>query len=355
MTSFDRFARTPAVRVRAAPALLTAALLLAACGDPTTPPVEATAGEAYLAHALDLLQAHSLHRHEVDWASLRDSVAKVVIHPETPADAYGGIRLALAIIGERHSFFLEPQNAGTPLAPSPPPLSRLVEALPGTPGRFGYLQVGSFGGSRAGADSLATDLQRRIEALDTEGVCGWIVDLRGNVGGNMWPMVAGLGPLIGEGVMGYFVEPDSVREAWTYVAGVAGIDGGELARARDPYRIRVAAPPVAVLADQLTASSGEATLIAFKGRPETFTSGLRTYGFSTGNQGFAMSDGAVLVLTTSVMADRTGRAYGGPVPVDEQIPGDRSLDPATDSPYRLAMAWLAGRPACAAPAGALPR
>lgn len=355
MSWFDRFARTTALCPGAAPALLTVSLLLGACGDPTIPPVEATPGEAYLADALDLLQTRSLHRYEVDWTALRDSVAEVVVQPATPADAYRGIRLALAIIGESHSFFLEPQDVGTPLVPSPEPVSRLVEALPGTRGLFGYLQVGSFSGSREDADSLATNLQRRIEALDGEGACGWIVDLRGNGGGNMWPMVAGLGPLIGEGVMGSFVDADSVRTSWTYAAGIAGVEGEEFVRARDPYRTRAADPPVAVLADQRTASSGEATLIAFKGRAETFTSGVQTYGFSTGNQGFAMSDGAVLVLTTTVMADRTGLAYGGPVPVDEQVPGDGSLDPDTDNPYRLAMAWLAGRPACAEGASAAGR
>jgi hypothetical protein len=327
--------------------LVAASLLVAACGDTsTTAPVDTTDGEVYLAHALDLLQTYSLHRHEVDWTALRDSVDAVAGHPPTPAAAYGGIRLALALIGERHSFFLEPSVASSPVVPSPDPVSQVVEALSGTEGRFGYVQVGSFGGSSAQADSLAADLQRRIEALDDEGVCGWIVDLRGNIGGNMWPMVAGLGPLIGEGVMGYFVDPDSVRTAWTYADGVAGIDGDGIASVADPYRTRAAQPPVAVLADERTASSGEATFIAFKGRPETFTSGVRTAGLSTGNRGFRLSDGALLVITTTWMADRTGNIYGSSVPVDEQVPGDRTLDVATDNPFRLALAWLAGRPAC---------
>jgi hypothetical protein len=31
------------------------------------------------------------------------------------------------------------------------------------------------------------------------------VDLRGNGGGNMWPMLAGVGPVLGEGIVGWIV------------------------------------------------------------------------------------------------------------------------------------------------------
>ena len=40
---------------------------------------------------------------------------------------------------------------------------------------------------------------------DRPGLIGWIVDLRTDGGGNMWPMMAGLGPILGEGIMGWIV------------------------------------------------------------------------------------------------------------------------------------------------------
>ena len=45
----------------------------------------------------------------------------------------------------------------------------------------------------------ATDsLQLAIAALQDKGACAWLVDLRLNGGGNVWPMLAGIGPLLGD-------------------------------------------------------------------------------------------------------------------------------------------------------------
>ena len=35
-----------------------------------------------------------------------------------------------------------------------------------------------------------------------------MIDLRPNTGDNCWPMLAGIGPLLGEGVCGYFTDRD---------------------------------------------------------------------------------------------------------------------------------------------------
>ena len=57
------------------------------------------------------------------------------------------------------------------------------------------MRVGSFGG----ADSVgfAISIENQIRAADAPDLAGWIVDLRGNTGGNMWPMIAGVGSTLG--------------------------------------------------------------------------------------------------------------------------------------------------------------
>ena len=42
---------------------------------------------------------------------------------------------------------------------------------------------------------------------------GWIVDLRQNTGGNMWPMIAAVAGLLDRGILGHFL-PDGQRQAW---------------------------------------------------------------------------------------------------------------------------------------------
>ena len=65
------------------------------------------------------------------------------------------------------------------------------------------------------------------------------------------------------------------------------------------------------------ASSGEATLIAFRLRPDTRSFGEATCGLSTANATYPLSDGATLTLTTSVMADRAKNRFGDRIPPDE--------------------------------------
>jgi hypothetical protein len=92
-------------------------------------------------------------------------------------------------------------------------------------------------------------------------------------------------------------------------------------------------PRVGVLIDCRVASSGEATAISFVGRPDTRFFGTPTRGLSTSNRGFALSDGATLVLTTSFMADRNLVKYGRPVMPDEIIG-------SPDEGTRRAIEWL---------------
>ncbi|CAG5006683.1 hypothetical protein DYBT9275_03875 [Dyadobacter sp. CECT 9275] len=50
---------------------------------------------------------------------------------------------------------------------------------------------------------FANKLIEQIAALDGNGTDSWIIDLRDNWGGNRWPMLAGLAPIIGESLVCY--------------------------------------------------------------------------------------------------------------------------------------------------------
>ena len=99
------------------------------------------------------------------------------------------------------------------------------------------------------------------------------------------------------------------------------------------YRLKKENPRVAVLYDNQVGSSGEATAIAFRGRPRTRSFGVATCGVSTANQSYRLLDGSQLFLTVSTMADRTGTRYGGQLVPDEAIAG-------ADAQVARAVEWL---------------
>ncbi len=172
------------------------------------------------------------------------------------------------------------------------------------------------------------DLQK---SFIERGATSWVIDLRGNVGGNQWPMLAALSGVLGDGMHGSMTLPNGRNQSWGTKPGAAWAQqpdqvtyGDDAFRAPDTSTWRVA-----VLTDQRTASSAEAIAISFRGRPNTRSFGDATRGRSSANSMHSLSNGAVLALTVSVMMDRAGRSYGGPVVPDEVF----SLPtPARDAP-----------------------
>ena len=161
----------------------------------------------------------------------------------------------------------------------------------------------------------------------------------------MWPMLGGIGPLLGEGDnLGEFT--DSMKfTTWQYRNGVAAeIDNGKPspypAVEGVPYHID-GSPNVAVLVDRITGSSGEAMAIAFRGRPHTRFFGEHTQGASTVNQTITLSDGASLWLTVGIQADRNGRQYTDGLAPDDAFPSaTQAVAPTRDPVVQAALDWL---------------
>lgn len=277
------------------------------------------------------MQANSINRLTIDWTMFRATVFSEAATAQTIADTSPAISSAIRMLGDAHSSFrtatgfLISERTRTCFASAP--------ATPTLPGTIGYVKVTAFSGRDDAATAFANGIQRAIMAADRDDLIGWIVDVRGNGGGNMWPMVAGVGPVLGEGVIGYFIDPTGVENVWEYRNGASSDNGVVQQRVDAPYRLRRDRPRVAVLTDSGIASSGEATVIAFRGRPDTRSFGTPTCGLSTAIENYPISDGATLNLTISVMADRARTRYGFSVPPDEFV-----LDPT--QVVDRAVAWL---------------
>lgn len=314
-------------------------LLLGATSEPASAVAQTTSArmsseaEAYLTAALDTMEAVTLGGDSLPWPLVRDSAFYYAYGARRPSDTYGAIHWAL-LRANKHSF-LQARRLGA--------VSELID------GRYGYIRVPQRGGA---AVALADSLHTAIGSLEAGGVCGWIVDLRGNGGGNMWPMLAGIGPLLGDSIVGYFGS-GMEAQGWYYRLGVSGVrhPGGGLDTASqvtvEPVELSKKLPPVAVLIDGGTGSSGEAVAVAFLGRPTTRTFGEPSAGFATVNRGSPLPDGANMVVTTGYYADRRRIQIPERVEPDESVPGGVEDWPfPTDRVAEAAKRWLSGERAC---------
>jgi hypothetical protein len=327
---------------------------------------------AYLNRALDEIERRAWRRGAVDWRRVRAEAMARAAHAETAVDTYDAIRFALASLGDHHSSFhptpalekleLErkaqhgsgkgaPVETATPSSPFTgryEPEGRLV-TLGGNV--FAMVVVTKcFPENDRQFIAYETTLQRIVADLDRSHPAGWVVDLRGNVGGNMWPMLTGIGPVLGEGdCLGEFFTTQG-HSVWRYRDGAASevADDGKESRyppvAGVPYKM-TGTPKVAVLIDGWTGSSGEALAIAFRGRPQTRFFGEHTQGASTANEVFELSDGATMWLAIGVDADRTGTQYIDGFAPDETIRGgDKVVPDGQDPVLQGALRWLNGLP-----------
>jgi len=298
--------------------------------------VQGSAANVYLSELVTLMETNSINRSRINWSDFREQVLARAQNAQSIAEAYPAISLALGLLDDHHSFYTTPSGSGIG---NPSGLRCLAPAVanPVAPADIGYVRVASFGGSDAAAiRTFADSVQDQIRGADRSDLVGWIVDLRGNTGGNMWPMLAGVGPVLGSGVAGYFFSPANSSSAWTYANGTAAVNGAAQASVSNAYAVTRPSPRVAVLTDGLVASSGEAIAIAFRARPNTRSFGAATCGLSTANGSFRLSDGAMLFLTTAQMADRSGMAYGSSIAPDESLSGDAAV-------VDRAVAWLRGQ------------
>lgn len=325
-------------------------------------PIGIEAGLArYINSAIDRMQSHSIKRNSIDWALLRRQTLERAAGAAAMEDAYLAIVWALIHLKDCHSFFVPPpsmseegkrrfyQRAGelyrdydtcerpkdSPFAGRSSPESHIDEA------RELKLAHVIIPQCPTESNDYGPALARAVSGAASRAPTTWIVDLRGNGGGNMWPMLAGIGPVLGEGVAGAFVDADGRAVSWGYADGAAWIEGRTAYASPSPLPVLTPAPPVAVLIDRGTTSSGEAIAVAFRGRANTRFFGERTYGLSTANAGHSLDDGAAIWITGAMDRDRAGVDYPHGVDPDEIAAIGDSIPPESGDPaLRAAERWL---------------
>lgn len=302
--------------------------LFCACEEVEPEPQEqfshSTVASNYLNEIVNIMRNYSINRYKIEWNDFRSEIFSETDGAETIEDTYPGIEKALELLDDNHSLFVNPEGT---LGFSSGEFTCEQQNITETswPENIGYVKVNSYSGAanNSTAMTFVREIQQQIRDQDGTQLIGWIVDLRGNLGGNMWPMLAGIGPILGEGTAGYFIDPDNNQNSWGFSNGSALSNGvNAVTQISNSYELLNQNPKVAVLLNNSVASSGEALAVSFIGREKTRSFGASTCGRSTSNSTFTLSDGASLFLTTAYFADRERNIYGGPIEPDVQSEND---------------------------------
>lgn len=185
--------------------------------------------------------------------------------------------------------------------------------------KYGYILMPSISFndfSYENVHKIAQPLYDKIAELKTNNKLeGWIVDLRFNTGGNSTPMLLALYDLLGDNVVwGTLGIDKKLINSTKLNKGV--YDQGEKKSAYiKPKGELIDKSKVAVLIGGLTASSGEVTALAFKGRSNTIFIGEKTLGKTTSNMVVTLPFDAIMPMSTGYDCDRNGNYY-------KQIPPD---------------------------------
>lgn len=306
----------------------------------------------YLEKSFKILEEKALNKNKIDWNTLKKNVydkagaAKtyediLFIYPyifEQIDDHHGALKFRDKTYGwnghgnpKKNKVITDAINTYTEVR------SELLG------NNIGYLLIpgnNDFRGQRM--DEISGKIKSAIAKISNKKIKGWIIDLRTNTGGNMYPMIAGIGDLLGDGKLGSFVTNNHEPEGeWILKNGNLYIDTVKASAVKyEGYPVR-SNLPIAVLIGPYTASSGEMTAISMKGRAKTIWIGEASAGYTTVNNGFELNSYSGLNLAIDYAADRNGSIYPKKLIPDLLVEGgDQFENLKADKKVQRAKAWI---------------
>ena len=267
---------------------------------------------ASLEKTIEFARAQSLNAASVDWQKVEEDAKRLASSDGEDV----AIRFVVKALGDNHSFYRAPAR----------PLHDVLAPHEGFP----RIRINGWAGPLQAQRDSTDSLRRSIDALGASGVCGVILDLASNTGGNIWPMLIGTSPLLSEGLLGRFEYASGASKAIEKRDGSIFHDGAR--HFLNPQGQSQGAAPrkVALVVGPRTSSSGEILAILFRGQDGVRIFGEETSGQSTANATVALPNGGSLSVASSVTVDRNGTKFASKL----------SPDVTTNRPLEEASSWL---------------
>lgn len=271
--------------------------------------------QTYVRDAIQHMDRKGLYAEGEAWEAMKKEALSQ--DPETLEDAQEIINKAAKVAGGKHSYLMPADKVQAREKRSNEEVSPSI-----TMREDGICMIHL--PAYAGDDENCLRYARTVLDSIPDTVKGVCIDLRGNHGGNMYPMIAAVHRFLPDDVFLKFKMRRRFQSVMPinkeFVAKVVGIDIEPCINC-----------PVAILTDDATASSGEAVLLCFRGLDYVQVFGAPTAGYASANESIIFDNGSILALTVSCDIARTGEIFCD----DPIVP-----DVETDSPEEDAMFWL---------------
>lgn len=279
--------------------------------------------ETYGKNALSTIDKNGIFAGNDEWKNTYNECLKMIENAKSYDDTYDAIRKALSVGGGKHSMLMTKSE-------SQDTTESYDEVLPtvSLDGDIAIIKLPDFLGTAEAGQKYAKVAEDFIHE-NRDKIKGVVLDLRGNTGGDMGPMATAVSSLLPDGELVYYHYrsydvPVTLKNGVVSNAGTGG---------KSLYPEEKLNVPVAILTDDMTASSGEALTLCFRGLERTRTFGAPTAGYTSVNMLYNMYDGAQMYLTVAFDKARTGEIFKE-TPIEPDV--------ATDSPLEAALEWLRG-------------
>lgn len=277
--------------------------------------------ERYGKDALATIGKNGIYSGSDEWKSTYEECLKMIKNAESYEDTYPAIKKALSVCGGKHSMLMTKSESQSTS-------DSYDEVLPTVSlnGDIAVIKLPDFLGTAEAGRKYAKVAEDFIHE-NRDKIKGVVLDLRGNTGGDMGPMATAVSSLLPDGELMYYHYrsydvPVTLKDGVISNAGTGG---------KSLYPDEKLKVPVAILTDDMTASSGEALTLCFRGLENVKTFGAPTAGYTSVNILYSLYDGAQMYLSVAFDKARTGEIFK-----------ETSIEPdvATDSPLKAALEWL---------------
>lgn len=296
----------------------------------------------------------SLYRNRVDWDIVKPSIYKLSKNAQTIEELSPALKHLLKSLGDEHGrVFLnnqiianyysgeikEHQKSIDPEIYNKIQMGQSYsfhsELLANS---IGYLRI--VGMSAMGnVEKMAADIQSQVCKLSSDGAKNWIIDLRYNGGGTMFPMAEGIALIIGNEIVGGSEGLTTAENSVWKIENNHFYYDNQTIKIEDECEISNPSK-IAILTSSYTASSGEAVAVMFKGKDNTKFFGEKTFGMITVTDWEVINDSTAMTISVSHYKDRDGKVYTEFVDVDTEIPFVEDPLGEDDSCVLTAVNWL---------------